>query len=265
MNLTPGTNTYSTYTSSDKGVPIFWYKGAIVADDYEDFYDGSWQNEDQPRDWHGDLVTDLNQEYWTGSDSDGTAKTRSGVSKALGQTEVETGKLDQSGSSPLSHAADDPTEFKLMFAITGIFKLENHEAVGLPTITGVPRVGETLTADTSGITDENGTDRATFTYQWSIIDGDSFSPVAGASSKTYRPTADVAGKRVALQMSVTDNHGYLTAFLSSQIDPTEPIQPTRPHRREHRRGDPDNRIDILQLTTSPGFHRVGRRQPLYTH
>ena len=63
-------NTFSTYTSSHKGVPIFWYKGAIVANDYEDFYDGSWQNENQPRDWHGDLVTDLNQEYWTGSNDE---------------------------------------------------------------------------------------------------------------------------------------------------------------------------------------------------
>ena len=218
-------HTFSTYTSSHKGVPIFWYKGAIVANDYEDLYDGNWQNENQPRDWHGDLVTDLNQEYWTGSNNDGTAKTRSGDSKALGQTEVETGKLNQSGSSPLSHAADDPTEVKSMFAITGIFKLENHEAVGLPSITGIPRVGETLTADTSAITDGNGTDRATFTYQWLRVDGNSTFPIAGATSKTYRPTADLAGKRINLTMSMNDNHGYGTDFQSVLIDPTEPIQP----------------------------------------
>ena len=219
-------HTFSTYTSSHKGVPIFWYKGSIVANDYEDFYDGSWQNENQPRDWHGDPVTDLNQEYWTGSNDDGTAKTRGGVSKALGQSEVEAGKLNETGSSPLSHAAGDPTQQKYLFAITGIFKIENHQPVGLPFITGVPRVGETLTADTSAITDGNGTDRATFTYEWLKVDGTFSSPIAGATNKSYTPTADLAGKPITLDVSMTDNHGYKTSFQSVQIDPTEPIQPT---------------------------------------
>ena len=219
-------HTFSTYISSHKGVPIFWYKGAVVADDYEDFYDGGWQNENRPRDWHGDPVTDLNQEYWTGSDDDGTAKTRGGVSKALGQSGVEAGKLNEAGSSPLSHAAGDPTESKSMYAITGIFKIENHPAEGLPSITGVPRVGETLTADTSAITDENGTDRATFTYLWFKADGTFNTPIAGATGKTFTPTADLVGKQIDVDVNMTDNHGYETIFQSVQIDPTEPIQPT---------------------------------------
>ena len=33
-------NTSTTYTSSDKGVPIYWVSGNKVADNYEDFYDG---------------------------------------------------------------------------------------------------------------------------------------------------------------------------------------------------------------------------------
>ena len=33
-------NTSTTYTSSDKGVPIYWLDGNKVVDDYEDFYDG---------------------------------------------------------------------------------------------------------------------------------------------------------------------------------------------------------------------------------
>ncbi len=218
-------NTFSTYTSSHKGVPIFWYKGAIVADDYEDFYDGGWQNENQPRDWHGDPVTDLDQEYWTGSNDNGTAKTRGGVSKALGQSEVEAGKLNEAGSSPLSHAAGDPTESKSMYAITGIFKIENHPAEGLPSITGVPRVGETLTADTSAITDQNGTDNAVFTYQWSKVDGPNTSPITGATSKTFKPTADLVGKQINIDVNMTDDRGYETQFRSSQVDPTETIQP----------------------------------------
>ena len=220
-------HTFSTYTSSHKGVPIFWYKGSIVADDYEDFYDGGWQNENQPRDWHGESVTDLNQEYWTGSDDDGTAKTRGGVSKALGQSEVEAGKLNETGSSPLSHAAGDPTQYNYLFAITGILKIENHPPQGLPSITGVPRVGETLTADTSAITDANGIDQATFTYQWLKVAGADAGPITGATSKTFPLTADLAGKQITVRVGMTDDRGYYTLFQSSaQIDPTEPVVPT---------------------------------------
>ena len=38
-------NTSTTYTSADKGPPIWWLNGAKAADHYEDFYDGSWDNE----------------------------------------------------------------------------------------------------------------------------------------------------------------------------------------------------------------------------
>ena len=38
-------NTGTTYTNTDKGVPIYWLGGAKAADDYEDFYDGDWDDE----------------------------------------------------------------------------------------------------------------------------------------------------------------------------------------------------------------------------
>ena len=41
--------TDTTWTATDRGVPIYWLNGARVADDYADFYDGSWENEDKPR------------------------------------------------------------------------------------------------------------------------------------------------------------------------------------------------------------------------
>ena len=37
--------TGTTYTADDKGVPIFWLEGNKVADDYEDFWDGDWDDE----------------------------------------------------------------------------------------------------------------------------------------------------------------------------------------------------------------------------
>ena len=48
----------------------------------------------------------------------------------------------------------------------------NSPATGAPTISGTAQVGETLTADTSGVSDADGLTNATFTYQWLADDAD---------------------------------------------------------------------------------------------
>ena len=60
-------NTSSTGT----GVPIYWLNGDKAADDYADFYDGSWDSR-VTRNELGGSTTTLNQFAWTGSDADGT-------------------------------------------------------------------------------------------------------------------------------------------------------------------------------------------------
>ena len=42
----------------------------------------------------------------------------------------------------------------------------NRPATGAPTISGKAQVGETLTVNTSDISDEDGMDNATFSYRW---------------------------------------------------------------------------------------------------
>ena len=44
----------------------------------------------------------------------------------------------------------------------------NAQATGAPVIVGTVQAGETLTVDTSGISDEDGLVSATFTYQWIV-------------------------------------------------------------------------------------------------
>ena len=46
----------------------------------------------------------------------------------------------------------------------------NTPATGAPTISGALRVGETLTAGTSGIEDEDGLTGISFGYQWLVRD-----------------------------------------------------------------------------------------------
>ena len=70
-------NTSTTYTGTDKGVPIYWLNGAKAADEYEDFYDGSWDDEANDKNESGTDAHDTSQEAnypWTGCNHDGTEK-----------------------------------------------------------------------------------------------------------------------------------------------------------------------------------------------
>ena len=54
-------NTSTTYTATDKGVPIYWLNGAKAADQYEDFYDGSWDDEANDKNESGTNGPDTSQ------------------------------------------------------------------------------------------------------------------------------------------------------------------------------------------------------------
>ena len=57
----------------------------------------------------------------------------------------------------------------------------NTAPTGLPVITGPPTVGEALSASTETITDADGLDTATFTYQWLANDGTDDTGIEGAT------------------------------------------------------------------------------------
>ena len=54
-------NTETTYTGTAKGVPIYWLNGAKAADQYEDFYDGSWDDEANDKNESGTNGPDTSQ------------------------------------------------------------------------------------------------------------------------------------------------------------------------------------------------------------
>ena len=91
----------------------------------------------------------------------------------------------------------------------------NSPAAGAPTITGTAQVGETLTANTSGISDSDGLTNVTFTYQWLADDAD----IAGATGSTYTLVAADAGKAIKVQVSFTDDAGN-TESLTSVVTAT---------------------------------------------
>ena len=93
----------------------------------------------------------------------------------------------------------------------------NNPATGAPTITGTAQVGETLTADTSVITDEDGLDNAVFSYQW-LADG---ADISGATDATYALAAADEGKAISVTVTFTDDRSHGEELTSATTDPVE--------------------------------------------
>ena len=84
-------------------------------------------------------------------------------------------------------------------------------ATGAPTISGTPQVGETLTADTSGIADEDGLENVSFSYQWLADD----TAIQGATNSTYTLIEADEGKTVRVRVSFTDDAGNDESLTSA--------------------------------------------------
>ena len=103
-------------------------------------------------------------------------------------------------------------------ATSSVAARPNSEATGAPTISGTAQVGETLTADTSGIADADGLTNVSYSYQWISNDGSSDTNITDATGKTHTLVDDDAGKAVKVRVSFTDDTGYAETLTSAAID-----------------------------------------------
>ena len=94
---------------------------------------------------------------------------------------------------------------------------DNSPATGAPTISGTVQVGETLTADTSGIADADGLANATFSYQWITDD----SVIVASAARTYTPTDGDRGKSIKVRVSFTDDEGNDESLTSANTATVE--------------------------------------------
>ena len=86
----------------------------------------------------------------------------------------------------------------------------NSPATGQPAISGTLQMGQTLTADTSGIADADGLDNTTFSYQWLADDVD----ISGATGASYTLTDSEEGKAIRVRVSFADDAGNDEALTS---------------------------------------------------
>ena len=108
-------------------------------------------------------------------------------------------------------AEDDTTTRTYTITVT---RTANTPATGAPTISGTAQVGETLTADTSGVADADGLSNVQYEYQWLADDVD----ISGATSSTYTLTDSEEGKAIKVEVSFTDDAGNDESLTSAATE-----------------------------------------------
>ena len=147
---TPGADarqhTDTTWTQTDRGVPIYWLNGARVADDYADFYDGVWADEANPTNDIGEPHSLADPAPWTGTDHDGTELFDGAASRAVGQSTVGVGVPGStaSGAGPLNgDAAFAKTEERPLYALWHLMVVDEN----LRLVTNGNQQGSALSSD----------------------------------------------------------------------------------------------------------------------
>ena len=93
----------------------------------------------------------------------------------------------------------------------------NAPAEGAPAISGTARVGETLTASTSGISDADGLANAEFSYKWIRGGAD----IPGATGASYTAVEADLGERLKVRVEFTDDAGNEESVTSAATEAVE--------------------------------------------
>ena len=86
----------------------------------------------------------------------------------------------------------------------------NSPATGAPAISGTPQVGETLTADTSGIADADGLTKVSYSYHWTAGGSD----IAGATGSSYTLTSGEQGQTIQVRVTFIDDRNNAETLTS---------------------------------------------------
>ena len=153
-----------------------------------------------------DGLTNVSYSYqWMagGSDIDGaTGSTYTLTASEQGQTvQVEVTFTDGRNNAETLTSA----------ATVAVVAAPNREATGQPTIDGTPQVGETLTANTANIADQDGLNNVSYSYQW-IAGG---SDIAGATGSSYELTSSEQGQTIQVRVTFIDDRDNAETLTSA--------------------------------------------------
>jgi hypothetical protein len=89
----------------------------------------------------------------------------------------------------------------------------NNSPSGQPVIVGTGVIGDVLSVDLTGISDDDGIEPGSYGYQW-ILDGIA---ISGASSDTYTPILGQEGSNIAVIVTFVDGNGVTEATQSDGL------------------------------------------------
>ena len=187
----------------------------------------------------GDLILELDRELPRGFTI--TANGVSYYSDDATESEPGTGRYEYKWAASLS--------WNVSNAIPVVLSVE------------IPKDGEEVSADVSGITDStDGVASANFQYQWIRVDGTDETDIDGETGSTYTPTDDDVEKHLKVRVVFDDDAGYKEYPLTSPqfgpvVDAVPPTAVGGGLRHHHKYS--------FHRASRPGFHagRVGVRGP----
>ena len=198
-------NTSTTYTSTDKGVPIYWLNGAKAADQYEDFYDGSWDDVVNSKNESGTAGLDTlvtRNSPWTGCEHDGTEAFGVLLSRALGAAfgfvRIGRPKASPPTNGPLSSNQLQPSSVTLpLYGLSAVFQVAAAVSINNPPAfsgtTADRSVAENTAAgqNVGAAVTATDADSHTLTYTLEGADATSFDMVTTAASAQIRTKTGV--------------------------------------------------------------------------
>ena len=143
-------NTGTTHRGANKGPPIYWLNGGKVANDYADFYDGSWNNQTSPTREDGSAGL-ASRAIWTGSRNNGlpARKVMNGhsFSLALGAStaNLQAGRLDF-GAGPLGGSEVARASANPLFGLSPVLTVDKAARPTAASVSSSPSRGSTYRA-----------------------------------------------------------------------------------------------------------------------
>ena len=178
--------------STDTAALIYWLNGAKVADDYGDFYDGSWDSR-APKAESG--TNSLAIQVWTGSNTDGTKH----ATEFLGGS----GRVRVSGSgNPLSATNSPRTSNHPFYALSPIFTVGTKPVV-------------TISAGTSPVTEGTA---ASFTLSVSPTPSVPLGVVVNVSDQSDFVDAANEGVKTVTIPAGAATHAYAVPTVDDTAD-----------------------------------------------
>ena len=156
VGCTSSTDARDNTRTTSVGIPIYWLGGNKVADNYTDFYDGTWDDEANDKNQLGNDAHDTSQttnQPWTGCDHDGTEYVAAGLSVALGKNAVQTGQPNSpiGTRGPLRGTGSSlSSSTRPFYALSPVFQVPSMNASRLSP-TGAPHPGKITSNSDTGI------------------------------------------------------------------------------------------------------------------